>query len=282
MFHGANLVPENLETGEYKIGGTAGVAGLNPYYVWAYSNQSITLTGDPQHEVTIEFERATNPFSGIRYVNGIHTSLNLIVATTPEAYAKMDVSLRYQNQSEYVVAHFSVPSLACNGNLQQLSSYYGGLYIAGGKATATTKSLSARPSSIDGYTPRNKKVLQYPYLYVGFNPRNGSPKIYRYEDFTNATPSFKLISEINPNPTAYVIPQNYRGKSGDNINDSATLNGFPQVASRVDVYNSWLAENSGIINVQQRQAATNYELDTYSASIPLFSGIARNGKRWSR
>ncbi|MBP5445107.1 MAG: hypothetical protein J6Y28_02950 [Acholeplasmatales bacterium] len=117
------------------------------------------------------------------------------------------------------------------------------------------------------------KVLTYPYLYVGFNPRNGSPKIYRYEDFTNATPSFKLISEINPNPTAYVIPQNYRGKSGDNINDSATLNGFPQVASRVDVYNSWLAENSGIINVQQRQASTNYELDTIGASIPLFSGI---------
>lgn len=110
-------------------------------------------------------------------------------------------------------------------------------------------------------------------MYVGFNPPQGTSKVYRYEDFTNGTPSFKLISEINPNPSVYVIPQNYRGKTGDALSDVASLNGYPQLASKIDVYNSWLAENSGIISVQKSQAETNALLDIYSNAIGMFSGI---------
>ena len=53
------------------------------------------------------------------------------------------------------------------------------------------KTLLARSNSLDGYTPRNKKLLTYPYIYLGFNPQNGTKKIYRYEDFLNSTPSLK-------------------------------------------------------------------------------------------
>ena len=265
---GANLVPENLETGEYKIGATTDVSGLSPYYVWAYSGDTIKWSDSSSIPVT----DLTN-VSGHLYVNGLHTALSYIVATSNLGYGTVRTALKVDNQSEYVVAHFSVPSLAFdNTNLTAIGPL-GDVYCAAGKAAEKSVTLSSRPGTIDGYTPLCKKVLQYPYLYIGFNPPQGTSKIYRYEDFTNGTPSFKLMSEVNPNPTVYIIPQNYRGKTGSNINDAASLNGYPQVASRVDVYNSWLAENSGIINVQQRQAATNYELDTYSASIPLFSGI---------
>lgn len=40
------------------------------------------------------------------------------------------------------------------------------------------KTLLARSNSLDGYTPRNKKLLTYPYLYLAFNPQNGTKKIY--------------------------------------------------------------------------------------------------------
>ena len=116
-------------------------------------------------------------------------------------------------------------------------------------------------------------MLQYPFCYLGFNPPQGSSKIYRYEDFNGSSFSFKFISEINPNPTVYMIPQNYRGKTGDSLNDSATLNGYPQVASRVDVYNSWLAQNSGIINVQQKQEQINYAIDKTSSTLGLITSI---------
>ena len=79
------------------------------------------------------------------------------------------------------------------------------------KATPRPVTLVSTPATLDGYTPRNQKLRTYPFIYVGFNPTNGSSKIYRYEDFTNGTPTFNMISELNPNPTVCVIPQNYRG-----------------------------------------------------------------------
>lgn len=142
--------------------------------------------------------------------------------------------------------------------------------------SATTKTLNARPSSIDGYTPRNKKLLTYPYLYVGFNPYNGSQKIYRYEDFSNATPSFSIMSEINPNPTVAVIPQNYRGASGDSLSDIATITGYPTISYKTDTFNTWLAQNSNIINLQMEQEKYNYQIDSYKKGIETASNITNN------
>lgn len=262
---GANLVPENLETGEYKVAATADVTGLAPYFVWAYADNTITMieNGSP-----ITIPQFLNP-------NGIPASCSYLVATSMTGYAYMYQALKVGNQSEKVIAHFSVPSLACNANITRLvNDSYSDVYYISDKATATTKTLLATPSSLDGYTPKNNKVRQYPYVYLGFNPPQGNSKIFRYEDFTSGTPSFKFISEINPNPTVYMIPQNYRGKTGDSLSDSATLNGYPQLASRVDVYNSWVAENTGIISVQQNQAYTNMMYDVAGGGIGLVSNIA--------
>lgn len=262
---GANLVPENLETGEYKIAATANVSGLNPYYVWAYADNSITMI---EGGSSITIPQFLNP-------NGIPASCSYIVATSMTGYAYMYQALKLGNQSEKVIAHFTVPSLACNANITRLvSDSYSDVYYVSDIATATTKTLLSTPTSLDGYTPKNAKVRQYPYVYVGFNPPQGSSKIYRYENFTAGTPSFKFISEINPNPTVYMIPQNYRGQTGDSLSDSATLNGYPQLASRVDVYNSWVAENTGIISVQQNQAYTNMMYDVAGGGIGLVSNIA--------
>lgn len=41
MFHGANLLPEGLETGEFKIGGTAEFDELEIVPVIAYSGDTI-------------------------------------------------------------------------------------------------------------------------------------------------------------------------------------------------------------------------------------------------
>lgn len=120
------------------------------------------------------------------------------------------------------------------------------------------------PSQLDGYTPRNQKLRTYPYCYLGYNPTNGSSKIYRYEDFTNGTPVFNMISEINPNPTVNFIPLNYRGLA-ENTQDAVALNGYPTISYKNDVYNTWLAQNSEIISLNMQQAQFNYEVDSYQA-----------------
>ena len=125
----------------------------------------------------------------------------------------------------------------------------------------TYNNFISTPTSIDGYTPKNQKLRTYPYMYLAFNPQNGNKKIFRYEDFENGTPSFKAISEINPNPTVEFIPLNYRGQSGESINDICALNGYPTVSFKTDVFNTWLAQNSDIIKLNMEQEEANYWID---------------------
>lgn len=145
------------------------------------------------------------------------------------------------------------------------------------KQNPVIKNLVSTPAIIDGYTPKNNKLRTYPYLYLGFNPQNGTKNIYRYEDFANGTPSFKIISEINPNPTIQFIPQNYRGVSGDNVNDSSTMGGYPNVSYTTDVYNIWLAQNSEIINLQMEQEQYNYEISAIKGGINMTQGLVSAG-----
>lgn len=271
---GANLVPEGLEAGEFKIGASANVSDLEAYPVVAYTKDTIKIMGTT-YDITLTGSSYYNP------VNGIDTCLYYLVATNDAAWNDLIWSLQtYDNQSEFVAATFTVPKLATTGITHQLYDFnttdpadLGGIFALYNRATATTKTLTSTPTSLDGYTPKNNKVRQYPYMYLGFNPPNGTSKVYRYEDFTNGTPSFKLISEINPNPSVYVIPQNYRGKSGDSLSDTASLNGYPQLASRIDVYNSWLAENSGVLNVESSQKYFNAQLDFVSNTVSTVSGL---------
>lgn len=267
IHHGANLQPENLETGEYKISGTAEISDLTPYEVWAYSSDKINILGT-EHDI-ISYHTITSD-----KVNGIPQAVNFLVPTTDAASADLAYSLQaYGNQSEYVVAHFTVPYAAIKTNMRDLDDAYTGLKTLSGTTTAPTTTLISTPTTLDGYTPRNQKLRQYPFLYVGFNPPSGSNKIYRYEDFTSGTPSFKIISEVNPNPTVNIIPQNYRGKTGDNLSDMASLNGYPQLSTEVDVYNSWLAENTGIINVEQQEKYYNASMDILGNEIGMFTSL---------
>lgn len=143
------------------------------------------------------------------------------------------------------------------------------------QAITSYTELIATPSSLDGYMPRNQKLRTYPYVYLGFNPANGSSKIYKYEDFTNGKPNFNIISEVNPNPTTIFIPQNYRGIE-NNLSDIASLNGYPMLSTKTDYFNSWLAQNSSILSVQLKQEQFNYEIDALKAGNNLAGNIFNN------
>lgn len=267
---GANLYPESLETGELKISATATIEDLEPAYIVAYSGNQLAGS-DPVQQIDQNGHRYNGIFSSITYILANDYGFDVLMRT-----------LQNGNNSDYIVTVFTIPSLAVKSLLPvdppgQHTYFYKVLdkqleY----SQNPIIKTLNSRPSSIDGYTPRNKKLLTYPYLYLGFNPQNGSSKIYRYEDFTNATPSFKLISEINPSPEIQVIPQNYRGDSGDSLNDNGTIGGYPTISHKTDVFNTWLAQNSEIINLQMQQEQFNYDVESGKNLSNTIGGIISN------
>lgn len=267
---GANLIPEGLEFGELKVGGTAEFDNLEPVWVIAYLGE------------TFKHEGQDIPIGNGGYIaNGMAQTVTFIICTSLDAYNSVIGGLQVsENESNYIMSCFSIPRLAVQDFLNSSTAILGinGAYalIQGNtyNQSPVTKTLVSTPSSLDGYTPRNQKLRTYPYCYLGFNPANGTAKVYRYEDFINGSPQFKLISEVNPNPSVYFIPQNYRGSSGDSMSDIASLNGYPTLSSRSDYYNTWLAQNSQIISLQMQQEQASYNVNRVGSIMNGATGVA--------
>lgn len=255
MCHGANLVPEGLETGEYKIGGTAEFDELEPIYIIAYSRNP--------HDDGLTSE--TPAGLGI-IINGIPNGMYFCICSSDTIQGVLQ-SINGLGYADSIITVFTVPILALIGfnnlTVNDLKSGVVQWVVNDFKANSISKTLVSTPSNLDGYTPKNQKLKTYPFMYLGFNPPNGSSKIYRYENFTNGTPVFKFFSEVNPNPTIAVVPQNYRGQNGNNIQDMSTLNGYPTIGWITEYFNTWLAQNSQIVSLNMEQEQFNYEIDAY-------------------
>lgn len=263
---GNYLIPEGLEFGELKVQGTAEFDELEPAYVLAYSGDSYQVGNDPPTPV------AQN---GYKY-NGIYSSVTFAVANE-YGFPVLMAFMNENANSDKVLTVFTVPKLAVRSLLPvddpQQHTYYFEFLERNFSETPIIKTLISTPSTLDGYTPRNQKLRTYPYLYLGFNPQNGTKKIFRYEDFTNGTPSFKIMSEINPNPTVQFIPQNYRGSNGDSLSDNVSLNGYPTISFKSDTFNIWLAQNSETLSLQMQQENFNYNLEGMKATGNLLGNI---------
>lgn len=280
---GANLVPEDLETGEYKVQTSHSVSNLEPVYVFCYGDSRINMLDSQADKYEYNLELSVGSSNSM---NGMPvTDIFYLCSDTLLGCFYLQKTFMLDNQSEKLVASFTVPKFAINGITHTIGRTGSGtpgelipldinnVYVLSGTSAAAPTTLGSTPATLDGYSPKNAKVRQYPYLYLGYNPPQGTSKIFRYEDFTSGTPAFNSISEINPNPSVYFIPNNYRGSTGNSLSDKVSLNGYPQLASKIDTYNSWLAENTGIISVQNSQALSNLKYDTISALGQIGGGI---------
>lgn len=265
-----------LETGEFKVGGTAEFDDLEPINIVAYSGDEYPgINGVGVYPIN----------KGGYIINGICSSVVFFIVEN-NFYNVLMNALQTGTYSDYIISCFSVPKLAVKDFMieENYATGYGigaPIYILQNSKTynqsKTTKELLSTPNNLDSYIPRNQKLRTYPFMYLGFNPANGSSKIYRYEDFENGTPIFDIMSEVNPNPTVVFVPKNYRGSSGDSLSDIATLNGYPTLSSRNDFYNSWLAQNSEIISLNMQQEQFNYEIGQVQNLMGGVGGLIGGG-----
>lgn len=96
--------------------------------------------------------------------------------------------------------------------------------------------------TLDGYTPRNKKLLCYPYRSLRISNNSGASTELRYEFFGDNGDLFYRGSPF-PNGRMILWPRNYAGKS-DALDYSISLGEYPQCSWLKDVYANWLATQS--------------------------------------
>ena len=103
--------------------------------------------------------------------------------------------------------------------------------------------LDEMPTSLDGYTPKNKKLLQYPFNFLYISNNNGAAATYNYEKWNGRTaPVFRYYGCASPEGVAKIYPRFYNGAEF-NHEEGLTLTGFPTCAWNVDTYKLWLAQN---------------------------------------
>lgn len=107
----------------------------------------------------------------------------------------------------------------------------------------TDTELHNRPETLDGYTPRNKKLFTFPYCFLCVDTLTDA-KNYRYEwsSLRNSI-QFSISCSMSPSPEIVVYPRNYNG-AAYNATESVSMSGFPQCAFTVNAYQNWLAQHA--------------------------------------
>lgn len=156
-----------------------------------------------------------------------------------------------------IVAIMSVPSFA-----QRISTE--GLLDVSGKGVQQTWndaaqefSIPARGKLLNGYKPKNRKLLYYPYNFCRVTDYQGSVTDLRYELMGNTVDEsgtvipmtkIKVKYEINPSCQAYAYPTHYRGLT-DDVESGFTTSCGALGSWSTDTYKSWMAQNSGIVGL---------------------------------
>lgn len=265
---GANLIQEDLETGDYVENASTSVDGMNHVYVIAYSR-------DP---VADGYTLGSQLYNGC-IMNNIANGLWYCICSAGDLLGVLKQITNDAHDSS-IITVFTVPALSVYGlpnvsneslnNIQSsFQSWITGLFNSDGREL----SLNGVHSSLNGYTPRNQKLKTYPFTYLGFNPSNGTSKVFRYEDFSG-NPGFSLRSEVSPSPSVLFLPKNYKGSSGVNVAECCSAGGYPTIAWHTDAFNSWLAQNQNMINLDIQERNYNDTIAATKKGIDIVGDMA--------
>ncbi len=234
---GDHLLDEGLEFGEY-VTGTQVAAGLGEMVICvATTIESATASAYVEApwsytKVTAQGTVITNVYSGSMVIWFPNTAAGRADLNT----WLMNITAAGANDAITAIYMCPLAAVASAGNFNsgyKLAESFTGL--------VKTVSLPGQSSTIDGYTPRNKKLYAYPYCLVYAHNSNGSGAGYQIEEFIGV-PSFKVYGNVNALPQFKLVPSNYKGL-GSNIDEALVLQNFPMCSYNIDSFKAWMAQN---------------------------------------
>lgn len=265
---GANLEPENIDFGEYKTTATQATGYFNDYSLVILTtsvietggyveNYKFVANGMPTGVYAIAFRNTSS--------NGFRPAFNLLKEITDKYGADTILSV-FLYPSDFL-------DLIPQTSLVQPNPIK--------KEIKPTQTI--RPTSFDGYVPKNNKLFTFPYTCLKVSTSYGTSIITRYEYFKDRIPDFDILSGFSSNPSVTLVPHNYNGEMYS-WDMALEINQFPQVAYIVDSYRAWIAQG-GMINMIGRDigntittlgtaaisTATNPALGTYAAARGVIS-----------
>lgn len=268
---GKNIVDENLQTSEYIANKVNFWLNDTPFDIETNTNLSIvigaTQTKDKQSNAGVQTDGI---YAGLRYYV-FHNNAQGISDLNDwlDEYATNGIS-------EAIKCMFMIPNELVIGADREDHLYAGSnttitRYInLINSSSSSNKNIDLTNNNIDGYTPKNNKLLTYPYNYLLASNNSGIDVVYKLEDFyskdengnkTLNNPSFKIDSCLTPSGSIRMVPLNYKGIQ-ENDSEGINMGKFPVCNWDTDVYTNWLTQNG-----------VNISLSIASSGITVASGV---------
>lgn len=247
---GKHTIPEGLETGDYigTVGGYLESADDDDYIIFQVVTQP---TGDP----TAGDYSGPNTQYGAIYSG---TEFRIFDVTNAGRF------IRYMDEigkKDYIVNIFMYSGVIEDDGLVYTITNHGVIVCEYSLVKTGTSALweqdidvyGSKPSSLGAYTPKNKKLLTYPYTYFIVNNNGGTTKVYKWEDFeiidpTESAIKFSRVSTPAVGGSVMFYPWNY--KTGTNyaseLNYTEGFVGakFPTCSWSSDGYINWLTQTA--------------------------------------
>ena len=230
--------PEGLELGEYIIDGIENVSELTTMLYVLRVNKWITPgSGAPL---------ATN-YGGVFCAGGAYVfdSISQMV-TVIQAYG--------EGFNDALIDAYMVPTSIIARKYDEHGQLID-LQYPGQNNPYTISKYINKPSSLNGYVPKNNKLLTFPYCYLNMDNNNGTTNSLKYELFGDVGENTNQCAfEIKGVPvigtSIKCCPKKYKNGASDNIESEGIIAGkFPALSWSQDEYTNWLTQNAVNIGV---------------------------------
>ena len=129
----------------------------------------------------------------------------------------------------------------------------------------------SRPSTVNGYSPKNNKLFAFPFSYVGVDNNTGTTATFRYEDFTNATPRFDIIGALGQGCTTKLLPVSYKSyvptADAECFNYGVAGAKYPVCAWASDYYTNWVTQNAMNVGISTASSLLNAGLNATTGNV---------------
>lgn len=254
---GDHTIDEGLETGEYVVNARSTIDyGANMCIV-------VAVAKDPEG----------NRVTGSSY-NGVYSGLRYYVFQATGSHEKLtEFIAQYDSEGvgESIVSMFLAPQALASSEgtiswAQPIPETWKPhkVYInkVGGQTDGVEVVHEFSLGYLDNhYTPRNKKLMCFPYRYLLVTNNAGAAATYKFEKFYTESagtgerqrhqiePAFILNGVLTPGCSIRMYPSNYNG-AVSNYEEGINMGKFPILNWTSDAFTNWLTQNSVNVGLQ--------------------------------
>ena len=259
---GSHTVPESLELGEMVQNSST---TFEPNKTATPSGGGTALSN--KYMIVFQVSELPAGSYGIdkpHEYNSVYSGLFYFGVTTSANATSMIYKYSAESKQEAIVAIFIAPTAFFDGcQFSNISTPYGNVTIYFPVDSTGISSMSAnnytisRPATLNGYTPKNKKLLTYPFSYITIDNNAGTCITERFENFVNgAAPSYYMGGALGQGCSIKLAPLGYKGQQtgAENFQEGIVCMKYPICGWATDYYTNWLTQNA--VNIPLTIATT--------------------------